>query len=137
MTNPTGMVANAHHCKSSKSSSCHASATATPAPQIRPCSRALSGWVRWASDAGAMALTQIGQPVAQPRGLVERDAGDRRGRGGRGGVQRDGAEAERPRERPRLDVDELHPAVRHDDEPAEHDAAAYDEVVLVLGVAPA
>jgi hypothetical protein len=49
-------------------------------------------------------------------------------------VELDLRDAERPVERPGLDVDVLHPAVRHDDELPEHHAAADEQVVLALGV---
>ena len=56
--------------------------------------------------------------------------------GGRGGrVQLDGGDAQPPVDRPGLHVDELHAAVGHDHEAAEHDAAGHEQVVVALRVA--
>ena len=49
-------------------------------------------------------------------------------------MELDGGDPEQPVDGPRGDVDELHAAVRDDDEPAEHDAAAHEQVVGALGV---
>ena len=50
-------------------------------------------------------------------------------------MELDLGDAELARERPGLDVDVLHAAVGHDDERAEHDAVADQEVVVTLRVA--
>src|SRR5689334_23301065 len=116
--------------------------TAAPAQSV-PWTRPVSGFVRepWdsgaVSESGAMALAELGQAVAQAAGLVGRQTGDVGGRLRACGVQRDRRDAEPAVDRARLHVDELHPPVRHRHEPPEQDAAGDQEVVLLLGVAPA
>ena len=76
--------------------------------------------------------TRAGPAVAPP----PREAARRSTRSsGRGRVQLHRRDAELAGERPRADVHVLHPPVGHDDERAEQDAAAHQQVVGALGVA--
>ena len=86
---------------------------------VSGCSRRNPPRWRGASDdpqARRAGLAARGQPVAQPGGLGRDQPGDLRVGGGRGGVQLHGGQAEPAVQRAGGHVDELHPAVGHDDE---------------------
>ena len=85
---------------------------------------------------GRLGLAELGQPVAQPRRLVALEARDPRVARRSRRVHVHGREPERPLERPRRHVDELHAAVRDDREPRDEHAAPDEQVVLALDVAP-
>ena len=73
---------------------------------------------------------------SRTRAASSREPGDARVARGGGGVHAHGREPERALDRPGGDVDELHPPVRDHRQAREEDAAADEQVVLALGVAP-
>ena len=96
-------------------------------------------WDRWLDEKRAhlfvrrsRGLDRIGGRTEQPGGLVGGESRDPRVRVRTGGVQVDGGDAEHLLDRARGDVDELHPAVRHDDEPPEQPAVPDEQVMTCL-----
>ena len=88
------------------------------------------------SQPGRPRLSELGEPVTQPRRLLAREARDPSVACRSRRVHMDGGEPERALERPRTNVDVLHSPVRDDREPIDEDTATDEQVVLALGVTP-